>query len=206
MNNNKTFIQNKNHSRMSLSGISALFKKAVEIPDSKSRGWNRVEIPDYKFRGWTRGFTLIELLVVVLIIGILAAIALPEYEKAVQRAQGAQAITMGRSIADAANRYYLANGTYQGIALDKLDIGVTSPTVAAGKSWSVSVGATWVSDGWDGGLVFIRAVDVPDLGYAVSYGKLDYIGCDVTQKKECNAYYGSIANLEAWCSGVKCSW
>ena len=58
------------------------------------------------------GFTLIELLVVVLIIGILAAIAVPQYQLAVDKAKIKSGFPQMRHIRDAEETYKMANGTY----------------------------------------------------------------------------------------------
>lgn len=59
-----------------------------------------------------KGFTLIELLVVVLIIGVLAAVAVPQYQKAVERTRAQEGILALRTIQQSYDMYYITHGTY----------------------------------------------------------------------------------------------
>ena len=70
-----------------------------------------------------QGFTLIELLVVVLIIGILAAVAWPNYQVAVERTRISKALPWLRSIRDAQMRYQMATSK-QTASLEALDISI----------------------------------------------------------------------------------
>jgi prepilin-type N-terminal cleavage/methylation domain-containing protein len=87
-----------------------------------------------------QAFTLIELLVVVLIIGILAAIALPQYETAVAKSRFMQAIILGRSLYNAQQIYYLANGTYA-TTFEDLDLTPSGTLSENKKAISFKTGA-----------------------------------------------------------------
>ena len=102
--------------------------------------------------GKNAGFTLIELLVVVLIIGILAAVALPQYTKAVEKSRSSQALALLRSFYDAQQVYYMANGTYaQKIDDLDLDIDWTGSTkwysgatdTKSNGEWSLQINPYW---------------------------------------------------------------
>lgn len=84
-----------------------------------------------------KAFTLIELLVVVLIIGILSAIALPQYNLAVEKARATEALVVLKSIKDAQELYYMENGHYCESA-NKDDLGITIPE---SKYWTYTINA-----------------------------------------------------------------
>ncbi len=86
-----------------------------------------------------KGFTLIELLVVVLIIGILAAVAVPQYQNAVAKSRLMTLVPLLRSIKGANERFFLANGVYAG---DPEDWDISLP---AGSKVTIAGAVTTVS-------------------------------------------------------------
>ena len=87
-------------------------KQAAEMPDKGTQAWRN------------RAFTLIELLVVVLIIGILAAVAVPQYQKAVEKTKATNLLALLKPIAQAVRVYELNNNTFPA-SLDELDISLS---------------------------------------------------------------------------------
>ena len=90
-----------------------------------------------------KGFTLIELLVVILIIGILAAIALPAFLGQREKAQDGEAKSAARTAATAAKAYYTDNQSYtQPANVTVADLRAIEPSLndgtAAGANFTVS--------------------------------------------------------------------
>ncbi len=130
-----------------------------------------------------RGFTLIELLVVVLIIGILAAVAVPQYQKAVAKSRATEAISVLKTLKQAQMAYFLANGDFTD-DLSKLDVeiqadsflgDVTEETANSHKYYYSCHGKTYCSakiyneDLPD--FEFSNKPDDPYRHYCLAYGK-----------------------------------
>ena len=94
-----------------------------------------------------KGFTLIELLVVVLIIGIMSAVALPQYTTAVEKARATEALTLMSAIRQSAERYQLQKDVWPtSNNFSVLDIEVPkvpgSTTQYGGKNFTITMAPT----------------------------------------------------------------
>ena len=121
--NKKVVNKNKCHPELDSGSHLVAVLKSGEIP--------------YQVRNDNRNntaFTLIELLVVVLIIGILAAVVLPQYQVAVAKSRLMQAVTLAKSIKDAEEAHYLANGEYT-TDLDTLNVSVAGSITASATDY-----------------------------------------------------------------------
>ena len=89
----------------------------------------------------SQGFTLIELLVVVLIIGILSAVALPQYQAAVERSRAAEALTQMAAVADSIERYHAQHDAWP-TRFTQLDVDIpkTGTNEYGGKYFTLGFG------------------------------------------------------------------
>lgn len=142
------------------------------------------------------GFTLIELLVVVLIIGILSAVALPQYQKAVEKSRAAEAFALARALHAAQEEYKLANGDYTryfddlsiGTALSSSGVnrcGLAAPELRYTKDFAIALG----TNGQYTGDVAVVRNDGKYKCYAIGF---------INDKLHCSEYPG--AHGENFCS------
>ncbi len=141
-----------------------------------------------------RAFTLIELLVVVLSIGILSAVALPQYQKAVDKTRMAQLMTLGAAVKTAQEEYYLANGEYTQ-NWDNLSLSfegsVSGPTLTNSQGWELVLVKY---NGSQPSSVYIYDSRLPEVLLIVAYAHADLDGTGWDNARVC---YATATNTRA---------